>query len=176
MSHTTRVSGVAGRLRISRWPRQTWCARSSWVFSVSPVSACTAASCAQIRAQIRFLTCADGDRNPGPRLLADAPTRGLRDGLAHAAVVQGRRFLRPGLDLRSRRGALRSGRRPMALLLALPLGARIRRRLGGLSAGHAHDCACDAHRPSFGTVCCEVVRDESPATLKSGRSAVRPCP
>jgi hypothetical protein len=57
MSHTTFVSAVSGSLQSPRWPRQTCGMKSSLVFCVFPVSACPAASRAQIRAQIRFLDC-----------------------------------------------------------------------------------------------------------------------
>ena len=52
MSHTTCVSPVSDSPRLSRWPRQTCGMKSSQAFRVSPVSACPAASRAQIRAQI----------------------------------------------------------------------------------------------------------------------------
>jgi GNAT superfamily N-acetyltransferase len=59
MSYTTPVSAVSPRLRSGRWPRQACRARSSRVLCVSCVSACSATSRAQFRAQIWVLTCAD---------------------------------------------------------------------------------------------------------------------
>ena len=57
MSHTTCVSPVSDSLRPPRWPRQTCGMKSSQAFSVSPVSACPAASRAQMRAQIILPAC-----------------------------------------------------------------------------------------------------------------------
>jgi hypothetical protein len=51
MSHTTSVSAVSGSLRSPCWPRQTYGARWSPAFCVSPVSACPVASGLQIGLQ-----------------------------------------------------------------------------------------------------------------------------
>jgi hypothetical protein len=57
MSHTTCVSPVSDGLRSPCWSRQTFGVKSFKAYCVSPVSACPAASRAQMRAQISLPAC-----------------------------------------------------------------------------------------------------------------------
>jgi hypothetical protein len=57
MSHTTCVSRVSDSLRSPRWPRRTCGMKSFQAYRISPVSACPAASRAQMRAQISLPAC-----------------------------------------------------------------------------------------------------------------------
>jgi hypothetical protein len=62
-------------------------------------------------------------------------------------VVRVRPFLRPGLDLRSRRGTPRSGPVRWRCCSCCCLVDRIRRQLRSSSAGHGRDSACHTHGP-----------------------------